>query len=286
MPSPPLFADLHCHSTHSDGTLSPIELVEEAWRKGIKLLSLTDHDCLSGLPEAANEANRLGIDFIPGIELSARYKGGNLHILGYGFDPHNALLNQALAQFQLERAQRNAKMLRKLQAFGLEVTLEEFLEVAGPSASPGRPHAARLLVEKGYCPDLQAAFAHYLSPGKPGFVPKYNFEPAAAIKLLHQAGGKAVLAHPCTLNRTAQSLTQYVDRLKASGLDGVEAYNSAHHPEEAAHYLALAQELGLWITGGSDYHGANKKNVELGEWQPRQMIPFNWISPHIASGAS
>jgi len=275
------YADLHLHSNHSDGSLPPEELVELAWQKGVNLLSLTDHDCLSGLAVAAEQACRLGLDFIVGVELSARFKGGNLHILGYGFDPTNGPLNEALTSFQQSRHQRNERMLHRLQALGLQITADEFLAESKDSQSPGRPHMAQLIIAKGYCKNMQEAFDGYLNPGTPGFVSKEIFEPEEAINLIHQAGGMAILAHPSTLNRKGEELKNYISKLKGWGLDGVEVYNSAHHPEEAEQYLKMTRELDLLITGGSDYHGHNKPDVQLGEWQPGRLIPLDWVSPEI-----
>lgn len=267
-----IIVDMHMHSTHSDGSLSPRELVDLAQAQGISLISLTDHDGLSGLPEAQARAAAVGIGFLPGVELSAHFKGGTCHILGYGIDPQHAGLNEALSRLRLARFTRNDHILARLNDLGYPLEKADFLAQAQGSKSPGRPHMAAALAAKGLVGNLQAAFTDLLAPGKPAYIPKEIFQPEEAISLIREAGGSSFVAHPVTLNLPPANMGTWLARMQQAGLDGIEVYNSLHSPPEAQFLRDLAQDLGLQISGGSDFHGLFKPQVELGFWKPGQPI--------------
>ena len=260
--------DLHLHSTHSDGSLSPTELVDLAFSKGLSLISLTDHDGMSGLDEAQARALERGIGFLPGGELSAYYPGGTCHLLGYNIDPQNAALTHALAKLREARASRNDRILARLNDLGYPLNKADFMAAAKGSKSPGRPHLAAALAAKGMVGNLQSSFSDLLAPGKPAYVPKEIFHPEEAVRLVQEAGGSAFLAHPVTLHLPPERLKVWLSRLQEQGLDGIEVYNSLHLPAEAAMLKLIAQDLGLQISGGSDFHGLFKPQVDLGQWKP------------------
>ncbi|MDA8233472.1 MAG: PHP domain-containing protein [Clostridia bacterium] len=266
--------DLHVHTTASDGTLTPGELVALAREKGLRAVAITDHDTVDGVGEALEAGSRLGIEVIPGVEISVDHKGGEMHILGYYFNPQSPYLLEQLNLLQEYRNQRNPKMVDRLNQLGLKVTLEELEGEAGGKVI-GRPHLASLMVKKGYVRTKQEAFDRYLATGKPAYFKKEKLTPAEGIELVTKAGGLAVLAHPKYLKEAAQpqQLAELLEELKGFGLKGIEAYYSAHKPKETACYLELAGKLGLVVTGGSDFHGANKPEINLGTGDGNLLIP-------------
>ena len=258
--------DLHAHTTASDGSLSPTELVDKAADLGLSALAVTDHDTLGGLPEAAQAAFRRGITFVPGVELSVEDAGGRFHLLGYLFDSDDATLQGSLKRLRESRAARNAQMAEKMAALGLPVTMDDVRAEAGEDAEViARPHFAQALIKKGVVGSVREAFDRYLSTGKPLYLPKDVLTPADAIQLLHDAGGLAVMAHPGLVALNDAALAQRIESLaREAGLDGIEAYYSQHGPAQTERFLALAQRLGLLVTGGSDFHGTPKPHVPLG----------------------
>lgn len=256
--------DLHMHTTHSDGEKSPRELFDLAKRRGLAVVSVTDHDTVDGIEECQAEARRVGIRVIPGIELSADYQPGTMHVLGYFLDPRAASLATPLAEVQQARRERNPMIIEKLRALGLDITLQEVVAVSG-GGQVGRPHFARVLVEKGYARDNEEAFEKYLKKGAPAYVDKRRLTPEDCIGMIHGAGGIAVLAHPVQLRAGDAAHTRKVVRgLAASGLDGIEVYHSSHGKSEVDLYGTLAGEHGLLVTGGSDYHGPQHQHRDLG----------------------
>jgi predicted metal-dependent phosphoesterase TrpH len=256
--------DLHAHTTVSDGTLSPTQLVELAAREGLKALALTDHDHVGGLAEARIAGKRLGVEVVTGIELSVTHPSGEFHLLGYLFDEQDPALLRELEALRNHRAGRAAHIVQRLQAQGVPITLEDVAREASAQAggSVGRPHVARALLRKGLVSSVNEAFDRWLADGKPAAVPKRKMEARDALALLHGAGGIAVLAHPVTLS--AEARDRVVRDLAALGLDGIEVVHSRHAPEDAQRFRDLARELGLLATGGSDFHGENKPDVRLG----------------------
>jgi len=255
--------DLHTHSTASDGTYSPKELVRLAKETGLKGLALTDHDTLAGLKEAFEEAKKLELPFLCGIEISVKYeKEGHFHLLGYFLTPDIPEIEGVLKRLQEARKKRNQKVVEKLQALGVDITYEELLKMG--EGEIGRPHIARLLFEKGVVKSIQEAFEKYLKKGAPAYVPKALLTPEEAISLILKGKGIPVLAHPITLKLSEEELIAYLKELKKLGLKGIEAYYTEHTSDFTNFLLSCAEELGFLITGGSDFHGANKPDIKIG----------------------
>lgn len=258
--------DLHAHTTASDGSLTPAELVGKAHALGLTALAVTDHDTLAGLAEARAAARGIGLDLVPGVELSVEDDAGRFHLLGYGFDPGNDALAQTLITLRRSRAARNEQMAQKMAALGLPVTMDDVRAEAGEDAQViARPHFARALIKKGVVTSVAQAFDKYLSTGKPLYLPKEVLTPHDAIALIHGAGGVAVMAHPGLVPLDEAALADRLESLaREDGLDGLEAYYSQHSPADTDRFLALAAHLGLLVTGGSDFHGIAKPHVPLG----------------------
>jgi len=255
--------DLHTHSTASDGSFTPRELVSLAKKIGLKAIALTDHDTVAGLEEFMQEGVRVEIETIPGVELSAHFDRGTLHILGYFLDFKNRSLLKELQKFQEARIKRNPKIVKKLQALGIPITYEEVVAASG-GGQIGRPHFAKVLLAKGIVKSFDEAFERFLKKGAPAYVEKERIYPKECITLLLQAKGIPVLAHPFTLHLENEELETFIKELKDWGLAGIEVYYTEHTPEQTAFYLTLAQKYNLYITGGSDFHGKNKEEIKLG----------------------
>ncbi len=264
--------DLHTHTTASDGSLSPTALLQQAHALGLAALAVTDHDTIGGLAEAAGAARELGMDFLPGVELSVEDSDGRFHLLGYGFDPDFPELAEKLAQLRRGRAARNVQMAEKMAELGLPVTLDDVRAAAKKHSGDAeeseviaRPHFAQALISKGIVGSVQEAFDKYLASGKPLYQAKEVLTPADAIALLHRAGGVAVMAHPGLVPLSEAALAARVAALHdEAGLDGLEALYSQHSSAETERFSELARRHSLLITGGSDFHGTPKPHVPLG----------------------
>jgi hypothetical protein len=255
--------DLHCHSTFSDGSLTPEELVAEAERIGLTALALTDHDCLAGLERflAAGAGKRIRL--VPGIELSVDCAFGTMHMLGYWMRADDPELNAQLEWVRDGRAMRNREILRKLNELGMPVTWEEVKAAAGDGVV-GRPHFAQVMLAKGYAKDKAEVFDKWLGDGKPAYADRPRLTAERAIELIRGAGGVAVLAHPFTLRIGKESMAKLIAGLAAAGLGGMECYYSEHSADLTKEFLALAEANGLVATGGSDFHGEMSPGVSLG----------------------
>ena len=264
--------DLHTHSTASDGKLSPAELMRHAKALGIEVIALTDHDTLSGLEEAAEEATRIGVEFIPGVEISAENNPGTLHMLGYFIDPSNTQLVQTLAWLRGGRDDRNHLILSKLAELGCPLDWDEVEALAG-GESMGRPHIATAMVNRGYVATFNEAFERYLGKGAAAYTDRDKMTPEVAIERIRSAGGLPVLAHPQTLSLTDHELSDLLRRLVSFGLAGIEVYYYSHSHEETERYLSLAGEYGLAVTGGSDFHGPGMIETCLGTGKGNMNIP-------------
>ena len=252
------------HTLHSDGSLSTRELVTLARSKNLSCIALTDHDTVSGVDEACNVGKELGVEVIPGIEISAIFEPGTMHILGYFLDPTNSELLAGLAPIQNARSERNPKIIQKLRELGIDITLEEVEKVSGGD-QVGRPHFARVLIDKGYAKASKEVFAKYLGKGCPAYVDKRRVTSKQAIDLIHKAGGVASLAHPKQLKVPhGEHFEREIAKLKEEGLDGIEVFSSSQNSEESAYYLKIAKQFDLVVTGGSDFHGSHKPGIELG----------------------
>jgi hypothetical protein len=270
--------DLHTHSNASDGTFAPAEVVRLAKVGGLKALALTDHDTIDGLAEAVAAGERYGVEVIPGVEVSARCPGGSMHILGLDIEYGNGLLGERLAVLQQARAERNPRIIAKLNGLGVKITLEQVEKISG-RGQMGRPHIARALMESGYVRSIQEAFDIYLRNDGKAYVPKFRFPPQEAIAMIRDVQGVPVLAHPFTLNLgSAFALKNTLTELKALGLAGIETIYSEHSPEQEALYLKLAGELGLLVTGGSDYHGDNKPELTLGKMRGQERLTYRLVT--------
>lgn len=254
--------DLHIHTNCSDGDTSPQGIVQLAVDKGLLAIAITDHDTVEGLAAAGEAAQTVALEVVPGIELSTCWKGRAVHLLGYYFDPENEELRQGLIWIQEGRRVRNEQILTRLLALGCHISREEVLETAGPGLV-GRPHFARLLVEKGYVGSMDGAFREYLGAGAKAYVPRRSMEVAEAVSLLHRAGGVAVIAHPSTLGYTASQLGREIGEMAALGVDGLEVFYPKHSRDFIRKLRKLAVEYSLITTGGSDYHGAVRPGISL-----------------------
>jgi predicted metal-dependent phosphoesterase TrpH len=268
--------DLHLHTTHSDGSCTPTEVVGLAHQAGVTALAITDHDITTGLVEASAAGEALGIEVIPGVEISSILGNSELHILGYFLDWQDTRLNERLKTLRDSRHRRNPKIVERLQSLGIDLTYDEVRALAG-SDSVGRPHIARALMDKGVVTSAKEAFDRFLADGKPAYVPRDLPSPAEAIHWIKAARGLAVLAHPTWVRCTDQSLIELVRQLKADGLDGVEVYYSTHAARQTREYLSLAQQLGLLVTGGSDFHGLTKPDIEVGIGKGSLHIPTSLL---------
>lgn len=264
--------DLHLHTTHSDGSCTPTEVVGLAHHAKVTALAITDHDIMSGIPEAIAAGEQYGIEIIPGVEISSITRNSELHILGYFLDWQDTRLNERFKGLRDSRHRRNPQIVDRLQSLGIDITYDEVRALAG-SDSVGRPHIARMLIDKGVVASAKEAFDRFLSEGKPAYVPRDLPSPAEAIHWIKAARGLAVLAHPTWVTLTDQSLTELLLRLKAEGLDGMEVYYSTHAARQTREYLSLAQQLGLLVTGGSDFHGLTKPDIEVGIGKGSLHIP-------------
>jgi hypothetical protein len=272
------FVDLHVHSNASDGTLPPREVVRLAREGNLKALALTDHDTIDGLSDALAAGAEFGVEVIPGVEISAKHSGGSMHILGYFLDPQSETLGPRLAVLQQARQDRNPQIIAKLNALGIPLTLRQVAAISG-QGQMGRPHIARALYEAGYVASIQAAFDLYLNNRGRAYVEKFRFPPPEAIAMIREAGGVAVLAHPFTLNHADPGeLRALLMELQRLGLAGMECYYPEHTPEQEACYLRLARELGLAITGGSDFHGDNKPEVALGQVNVQAKLTYELVA--------
>lgn len=268
--------DLHMHTVHSDGTLTPTELVELAKRQGLSCIALTDHDTLSGVEEAQVAGSKIGLEVIAGVEISAVFNPGTMHILGYFIDPKSKQLQGKLEEIQKARRQRNPMIIEKLGAIGIDITLQE-VEAESGGDQIGRPHFARVLVKKGYVQNFDEAFEKYLTKGTPGYVDKRKLSSRDSIEMIEEAGGIASLAHPKLLRLDRTEFERKLDQLKSEGLKGLEVYSSCQNKEEAENFKKLADRLGLFVTGGSDFHGANKPDIPLGWMGDGVSIPYDTI---------
>ena len=263
-----MFADLHLHSNFSDGTYSPEELVGQAVRQRLSVIALTDHDTVEGCAPTATACDAAGVEFIPGAELTAEQDGNEIHILGYGMDVRNGRLLAEMAKFQTVRQGRIREMVARLNQLDIPLEAEAVFSLAN-CRSPGRPHVARALVAAGWCGSLDEAFERFLKKNRPAWVPKFKMSALAAIDLLHQAGGVAILAHP-GLNR----VDGFIPAMVEAGLDGIECFHTKHSAATAEHYLRVARRLEVLVTGGSDCHGTSKGQPLIGSVK----LPYAYVT--------
>jgi len=270
--------DLHAHTTASDGSYSPAELIDLAKDIGLKAVAVTDHDTVAGVGEAMARGQTVGLEVIPGVEIGAEFKPGTMHILGYFIDHDHPGLKGKLNSLQEARRTRNPKIVAKLNELGFDITMEEVQAAAG-GEQVGRPHFAKVMLDKGQVTAFNEAFDKYLTKGGPAYVDKFRFTPEDALEMIRQAGGLPVLAHPFTLGlESADGLEDLIADLQKKGLAGIEVFYSEHTESMSETYLNLAIKYGLARTGGSDFHGDNKPEVELGRGLGNLNIPYSLLT--------
>jgi 3',5'-nucleoside bisphosphate phosphatase len=261
------WADLHLHTNFSDGTYTPEELASHAQRCGLKAIALTDHDTMEGCSRAAAACAALGVEFIPGTELTCEHEGHELHLLGYYLDAENPRLATELSKFQAVRQGRIGEMVARLNELKIPIKAEAVFALAN-CRSPGRPHVARTLVAGGWCSNLDEAFERFLKKGRAAWVPKFKISAVDAVELIHQAGGLAVMAHP-GLNHH----DELIPILVAAAMDGLECFHSKHSTSVTQRYLEMADRYHLLVTGGSDCHGMSKGRPLIGSIK----IPYDCV---------
>lgn len=264
--------DLHMHSIFSDGSKTPEELVDAGRAIGLRAMALTDHDTVSGVARFLAAASAAGIPAISGVEVSADVEKGALHVLGYGVDPLNGTLIEHLRWIRDGRDERNREIVHKLNRLGLRISDDDVRRVAGAEVI-GRPHIAQALIAKKLVRNKREAFDRYLARGKPAYVERRRLSAESTMELIRTAGGLPVIAHPFSLKLTARELRPYLKSLIAAGLAGIEVYYSEHDGEMRRQYRALAEELGLLATGGSDYHGDMSPGIEMGRGMGDLLVP-------------
>jgi len=258
------YVDLHIHSTASDGSLSPPEIIDTAKKIGLRAVAITDHDTIEGSAEALALPQSPSLEIISGVELSVNHFSGALHILGYLIRLDDPSLNRILKKVQESRAKRNVRIVKKLQELGVDMEYEEVIKASG-GGQVGRPHIAQVLVHKGAVRSVDDAFKEFLRRDRPAYVSRYRLQAAEAMEMILGAGGVPVLAHPFTLNaRDETDMEEIVKDLRDSGLKGMEVYYPEHRPKRRAQYESLARRHGLLMTGGTDFHGTAKPGVRLG----------------------
>lgn len=261
-------ADLHCHSTASDGTLAPAAVVRRAHANGVDLLALTDHDELLGLPEAAATAAELGLRFVPGVEVSVSWLDQTVHIVGLGVDPSNAALIAGLDQVRSGRDGRAAKIAAELDRIGIHGALEGALRYVGNPALISRAHFARFLVEAGCAKNVHDVFLHYLARGKPGYVEHVWATLEDAIRWIKGAGGLAVIAHPGRYRLSHVEMDILFDKFRELGGDAVEVACGAHDGGQVLAFARMARKFGLMASRASDFHGPEDSPIDLGRAPP------------------
>lgn len=265
--------DLHVHSTFSDGTFTPEELVAYALKKQLSAFALTDHDTFEGIPEVMSAAEKTPLEIIAGIEFSTDYLGIDVHIVGLDIDCHNPVFSTKVKEFRDSRLVRNLKMIDRLKEHGVDISIEQMQEKFG-DAILTRGNFARYLLDCGYTASLEEAFEKYIGDHCPCFVPREKVTPMQAVELIYKTGGIPVLAHPILYRLGESGLCTLISSLKDAGLLGVEAMYSTHSQKDENLVRCLAKRYGLLISGGSDFHGSNKPHIDLGVGKGNLRIPY------------
>ena len=267
--------DLHTHSTYSDGTLTPAQLIALAREKNLSAVTLSDHNTVAGLPLFLEAAEGSGVEAVPGIEFSTEYEGTELHILGLFIKPcHYEKINALLRQFLERKETSNRQLVQRLRAAGIDLDYEEIRNQAAGSVN--RARIAAKMVEKGYCQSIKQAFSNWLSPKKGYYIPPLRPDAYETIRFIKSLGAVAVLAHPFLSLQEAQ-LRAFLPEAVAAGLDGMEVYYAAYDKETTALAKQIAAEYGLLESGGSDFHGQNKPDIDLGSGKGDLSIPVELL---------
>lgn len=268
--------DLHIHSTYSDGTQRPAEIVKMAKAKGLRAIAITDHDTTEGVQEALDAGSETGLEVITGIELSAVQGGRHVHLLGYCFDHNDSALIARVRHIQNARNLRNESIIKKLQSLGISIGLDE---VIGKSSvgQTGRPHIAQVLLEKNIVRSIDDAFGRFLKKGAVAYVPREVLTAEEAIRIIREAGGVPVLAHPVTIDNSLRSIPEILTQLVALGLGGIEVYYPSHSTKNQKQLTTFAQRYGLAVSGGSDYHGDIRPGTMLAGGK-NVYVPYEILS--------
>ncbi len=271
--------DLHIHSTASDGSLAPAEILTLAQKLKLRAIAITDHDTLEGVKEASAFELPPRFQFLTGVEVSTQAPSGgplsgSVHILGYGVDASHKPLNAVLRELQISRATRNPKIISKLQHIGIAITYEE-LAAAFEGVQIGRPHIAQLIKSKGVVSSINEAFDRFLGTGKPAYVDKYRVDCLTAINVIREAGGVPVLAHPGLLKLNEVEAASFVRYLTDNGMGGIEAYYPEHTPAQTTYYESIADRFNLLRTGGTDFHGAAVPHIQMGVGTGKFRVPYS-----------
>jgi predicted metal-dependent phosphoesterase TrpH len=277
--------DLHIHSTFSDGVLKPAEIVDLAVSQGVSAIAITDHDTAAGTDEAVKRAGEKGIETLSGIEISSWYGDISMHILGYRFRHHDTKFNGRLKLLQDGRETRNARIIENLNRLGIRVDIRELLQYS-EYGQTGRPHIARLLVDKGVTKSMDLAFKHYLGRGAAAYAERFRFSAHDAIAMIREAGGVAVLAHPASLDPSLRSIPALLKDLCKIGLEGVEVYYPSHSSKAVKALMKMAEGYGLLMTGGSDFHDPERSKYNSDEWKHKVQIPYDLVPAINAVGQS
>lgn len=252
--------DLHLHTTASDGTWEPEELIDRAIKLGFSCISITDHDSIHSIKKAIEYSKDKPIEVISGVELSVEYKKQDIHLLAYGIDIENEEFQAVMDFFHKKRKERAKEIIRKLNAIGMGISYEDLAD-SNSDPALGRLHIANALIESGHVTNLSKAFKKYLLPGKPAYVEKEILTPEKAIEITHKAGGINVLAHPGIYKRYRKNITEF----KEFGIEGIEVFHTNHLPDMTKKLLDIAEKESLLVTGGSDCHGINKEHTLIGK---------------------
>lgn len=263
--------DLHIHTTASDGSLTPTQVVQLARKKGFSLIAVTDHDTMGGVAEALEAGKKYNVDVVPGVEISSGVTL-EVHMLGYGMSPNHPVMKAMMEDMRAARVERMERIIENLQKMGVPITVEEVEAVAGGAI--GRPHIAQVLIAHGLVPDVRTAFREYIGVGAKAYVERRKMTSEQVIANIRDAGGVPVLAHGGLLRISEVELNQWIDSMAKKGLMGLECYHNAHTPQMERLLRAAAERNGLLVTGGSDFHGASRPDVEMGtglsRWNDRQ----------------
>lgn len=263
--------DLHIHTTASDGSLTPTQVVQLARKKGFSLIAVTDHDTMGGVAEALEAGKKYNVDVVPGVEISSGVTL-EVHMLGYGMSPDHPVMKAMMEDMRAARVERMERIIENLQKMGVPITVEEVEAVAGGAI--GRPHIAQVLIAHGLVPDVRTAFREYIGVGAKAYVERRKMTSEQVVANIRDAGGVPVLAHGGLLRISEVELNQWIDSMAKKGLMGLECYHNAHTPQMERLLRAAAERNGLLVTGGSDFHGASRPDVEMGtglsRWNDRQ----------------
>ncbi len=269
------YIDLHTHSLKSDGSMTPAEVVREAEKAGLAAIALSDHDTVDGIEEAVAEGEKIGVEVIPAIEFSV-ISETETHILGYFIDINNPDLKRVMSEVVDLRIRRNEVTCRRLNELGFDITLEEVRELA-PNNFVGRAHFARVLMDKGYTKSVKEGFDKYMSAGQYAYCEQQRLTAKEAIELIKKCGGLSFLAHPHLTKFDDDKIRMYIKELKGYGLDGIEGYYTDYTPEMQEKYQSMAKEMGLMISGGTDFHAKMKPHISIGTGLGNMKIPYSLI---------